>query len=419
MAIRPGTCAWTDPGLLETWYPREARTAEALLRYYAERFDTVEVNATYYGLPSRRNAELWARRTPPGFTFHVKAFGLMTGHRVAPEQLPEDLRSGIRELTPRGNVVPDDGLVGRVFARFREELEPLREAGRLGGILLQYPPGFAPGPASLAAIEEAQSLLPDDRLLIEFRRREWLEGEQREETLRFLEERGLTYVCVDAPAVTSTNVLPTVVAATSDVGYVRFHGRNAATWNRAAAASASERFDHAYSEDELREWVEPLRALSDATATTFAMFNTNNLDQGPRNAGRLRHLWQPQAAGVLRGIGAGCPLVVPDGRDSGLCERFGKKSSAAVGARHQRGAPVAIGRAAARDQNNCWKRSVTGRPLDCSVHLNAVELPGHIERSRHAPHPCMGRRLASRSLNRRIRGPAWRCSRASRQVRLA
>ena len=101
-SVRIGTCSWADQGLLESWYPPELKTAESRLRYYAERYDTVEVNSSYYAIPDGRTAERWAERTPDGFVFHVKAFGLMTGHAVLPEQLPPDLRPLVRQVTSRG-----------------------------------------------------------------------------------------------------------------------------------------------------------------------------------------------------------------------------------------------------------------------------------------------------------------------------
>ena len=112
-----------------------------------------------------------------------------------------------------------------------------------------------------------------------------------------LRRRGLTYVVVDAPRVSGPDVAPTVVAATTGTAYVRFHGRNAATW-RTRGTSASERFDYVYPEDELREWVEPLRQLSAATERIFALFNTNNLDQGPRNAALLRRILEEAGVAV-------------------------------------------------------------------------------------------------------------------------
>ena len=288
-SVRIGTCSWADQGLLESWYPPELKTAESRLRYYAERYDTVEVNSSYYAIPDGRTAERWAERTPDGFVFHVKAFGLMTGHAVQPEQLPPDLRPLVRQVTSRGHVVPDADLRRRVFERFHRELQPLRDAGKLGGILMQYPPSFAPSEDAWEAIRDGQARLQGDEMLVEFRQRDWLAGAQRETTLDTLADWGLTYVIVDAPVIRGPNVAETVVANTSPTGYVRFHGRNASTWN-VRGRSASERFDHLYDAEELAEWVEPLRALSRTTSRLYAMFNTNNLDQGPRNADLLRDL---------------------------------------------------------------------------------------------------------------------------------
>ena len=287
--VRVGTCAWVEKGLIADWYPPTATTAEARLRFYAEHFDTVEVDSSYYAIPSERTVANWAERTPPGFVFHIKAFGLMTGHRVRPEQLPADLRPLVDAVTAAGRVDPSDALRDRVFARFRRALEPLRAAGKLGGVLFQLPPSAVPGRTAWELIDHARAALPDDELLVEFRQRDWLSPDLRDETLGSLRERGLTYVVVDAPRVATANVAQTVVASTSGTAYVRFHGRNAATWN-ARGGGASARFDHLYSDAELGEWVEPLRDLARATSKAYAMFNTNADTQGPDNAGRLRQL---------------------------------------------------------------------------------------------------------------------------------
>ncbi len=288
-SVRLGTCSWADQSLIEAWYPPTARTAEARLRHYAEHFDTVEVNSSYYAIPEARTAARWAERTPDGFVFHVKAFGMMTGHRVLPEQLPADLRPLVTTVTARGNVDPTEKLVDLVFRRFRQALEPLAAADRLGGVLLQYGPSVAPSPDALAFIERGAALLAPYEVLVEFRQRDWLSQDNRAETLGFLRDRGLTYVAVDAPAVATPNVAQTVVAATTGTAYVRFHGRNAATWNVSGGA-ASDRFDHYYRDTELAEWVEPLRELSRTATRVYAMFNTNNGDQGPVNTGALRDL---------------------------------------------------------------------------------------------------------------------------------
>jgi uncharacterized protein YecE (DUF72 family) len=135
-------------------------------------------------------------------------------------------------------------------------------------------------PVSLEYIEWAAGQLPGDELLVEFRHRSWLDEENRAQTLAFLESRGLTYVIVDAPKTEAKNLVPTVVARTSKTAYVRFHGRNASTWNK-RTGSAAERFDYLYSERELGEWVEPLRELAGEADSVYAMFNNNGRSEMP------------------------------------------------------------------------------------------------------------------------------------------
>jgi uncharacterized protein YecE (DUF72 family) len=272
--IRIGTCSWADESLTRYFYPPSVKGAEGRLRYYAERFDTVEANSTYYHLPTREMVERWAERTPDGFVMHVKAFGVMTRHPVKLEQLPTDLRQKAPS-DERGRVDrPPREFRAEIFRRFRDALEPLREAGKLGGILMQFPSYVVYKPASFDYLEWAQEQLGGDEMLVEFRHASWLDDENRSETLAFLERRGMTYVIVDAPRLEGRNVLPTVVATTSPTAYVRFHGRNAATWNK-RVRSASERFDYLYSEEELREWVAPLEELAARAETVYAMFNNN------------------------------------------------------------------------------------------------------------------------------------------------
>jgi uncharacterized protein YecE (DUF72 family) len=282
--VRVGTCSWADETLTKVWYPPGVRSAEERLRYYTDRFGTVEANSTYYRLPDATLVGTWAERLPAGFTMHVKAFGLMTRHPVKVEALPEDLRE-VMPVDERGRVDrPPRELRAEVFRRFASALEPLRATGKLGGILLQFPSYVVKKPLSFEYIEWAQEQLPGDDLLVEFRHRSWLDEENRAETLRFLEERGLTYVIVDAPKTEAKNLVQTVVAATSETAYVRFHGRNAATWNK-RTGSAAERFDHLYSANELREWVEPLRELAVEAETVYAMFNNNGRSEMPAFGG--------------------------------------------------------------------------------------------------------------------------------------
>ena len=307
-AIRIGTCSWADESLTKYFYPPQVKGAAERLRYYAERFDTVEANSTYYRLPDREMVEKWAGRTPEGFVMHVKAFGVMTRHPVKVEQLPTDLRDDA-PTDERGRVDrPPREFRAEVFRRFHHALEPLRETRKLGGILMQFPPYIVPKPASFEYLEWALEQLGGDETLVEFRHASWLDDEHRSETLAFLERHHMTYVIVDAPRLQGRNVLPTVVTTTTPTAYIRFHGRNAETWNK-RVRSAAERFDYLYPEDELREWVEPLSKLAGAAENVYAMFNNNGrsvtdgetIAQAPVNAQMLRKLLQD----------ASLPVAVP------------------------------------------------------------------------------------------------------------
>jgi uncharacterized protein YecE (DUF72 family) len=278
--IRIGTCSWADESLTRYWYPPGVKGAEERLRYYADRFDTVEVNSTYYRLPTPEMVERWAERTPDGFVMHVKAFGVMTRHPVKAEQLPTDLREAA-PLDERGRVDrPPREFRAEVFRRFNDALEPLRRSRKLGGILMQFPPYVVFRPQSFEYLEWAQGQLAGDEMLVEFRHASWLEEENRKETLAFLEGHHMTLVIVDAPRTGGRNVSPTVVAATTPTAYIRFHGRNAETWNK-RVGSAAERFDYLYPEEELAEWVEPLSQLSGKAETVYAMFNNNGRSTMP------------------------------------------------------------------------------------------------------------------------------------------
>ncbi len=281
--VRLGTCSWADEGLIAAWYPRGVSSAAARLRYYAERFDNVEVDSTYYALPHPETAARWVERTPPGFTFNVKASGEMTGHRPGPG----------RETA---------------FALFRSALEPLEVSGKWKGVLLQYPPWFTKTAEAKDELVAAGALVAPLIPFVEFRHRSWMEDGEQADTLSFLERHGLSYVSVDAPRTRASNVMPPVAAATHRVAYVRFHGRNAKTWNIRGGTSAM-RFDWDYAPAELAEWVEPLQRLSSMTDEVYGLFNNNNQDQAPRAAAILRGLLDE--AGVAA-TGALEPDIEPD-----------------------------------------------------------------------------------------------------------
>jgi len=299
--IKTGTCGWTDPTLIASgWYPeRIAKKAEQRLRYYAERFPLVENDASYYALPDRKQAALWAERTPAGFTMSFKAFATMTTHPTDPKRLPKDLRAELppaalekRRLYPK-DFPPD--VRDELFARFWVALEPLRSADKLGAILLQYPDWFGISREHKAEIERARELLPDDRLAVEFRNHTWMSERNSAETLAFLRANGLTYVAVDEPQGFPSSVPPIAAVTSDDLAIVRFHGRNAEHWKK-PGLTAAERFDYSYSEEELREWLVPIRRLAEEAKEVHLLMNNCYADKAVRNAAALGELLRSPTA---------------------------------------------------------------------------------------------------------------------------
>jgi uncharacterized protein YecE (DUF72 family) len=273
--VRIGVCSFADEGLLKHWYPRGVSSPKARLAYYSERFDTVEVDSPFYHLPDPAVTGRWAQRTPPEFLFHVKAHRSMTGHEEADQE--------------------------RAFADFRASLEPLELSGKLRGILVQYHPRFVKSAQAKVELSRVRPLLEPLVPFVEFRHRSWLEEDERDETLAFLEKNGLAYVSVDAPPTRASNVLPPVAAATHRVAYVRFHGRNVKTWNIKAERS-SERFNWMYAPEELSEWVAKLHSLAEDADEVYAMFNNNRDDFAPRSAVLLRGLLDEAGVPATGGI---------------------------------------------------------------------------------------------------------------------
>ena len=296
-SVRIGTASWTDPTMTAAgvFYPDGADSAEERLAYYASRFPLVEVDATYYALPSRRTAELWVERTPPDFTFDVKAHALMTGQPTETKRLPKDLRAALPEdVAAKSRIYAKDlpeGLRDEVWARFADGLAPLREAGQLGSILLQYPRWFFTSSENRDEIEAAIGRLRDAGLTgaVEFRSASWFNEKNIERTLRFLGDRKIPMVVVDGPQGFKSSV-PAVVAATSpDLAIVRFHGRRTETWE-AKGIQTVERFRYLYDHEELESWAPRVQEVSREASDTHVLFNNCYANYGSTNALELAQL---------------------------------------------------------------------------------------------------------------------------------
>jgi len=288
-----GSSSWTDPTLLKSgFYPKKSMSAEDRLRHYASRFPLVEVDATYYRLPSERNADLWVERTSKGFVFNVKAFGLLTQHPVERAAVPPDLTE---EIAPDHREkkriylehLSADGRA-EVWRRFLAALEPLRTADRLGCLLFQFPQWMPGGPRNREYIAECVRAASPDRVAVEFRHKSWMEGDWAERSLQFLESVGASYVCVDEPQGFDSSI-PGVVAATTDLAFVRFNGRNTETWEK-KGITAAERFAYDYSDKELEEWAPKVEALAREAKEVHVLFNNCYSDYSVRNAATLAQI---------------------------------------------------------------------------------------------------------------------------------
>ena len=287
-----GTSSWTDKTLIKDghFYPPDAKTAEKRLKFYATRFPIVEVDSTYYFPPSEQNSVLWIERTPADFTFNVKAYSLLTNHPTRAESIYKDLQPSLPEGKSRvyRENLPDE-VVEEVWQRFRDALMPLHSAGKLGAVLFQFPQWFVISKKSKAYIEECAARLPDYRVAVEFRHKSWMEERNAEETLTFLEERNLPYVCVDMPQGFDSSIPPVAAATAKDLAVVRFHGRDPKAWT-SKSGTASERFRYDYAKDELQEWVPKIESLTEETRETHVLMNNCYQDFAVRNGSELGDL---------------------------------------------------------------------------------------------------------------------------------
>ncbi|MBX3127394.1 MAG: DUF72 domain-containing protein [Polyangiaceae bacterium] len=268
-----GTAGWTDKTLLSSgaFYPKKSLRAAERLRFYAEHFRLVEVDATYYTLVGRDTTGAWAEHTPEDFTFDVKAHPVLTGHPIEVARLPLDLRAAL----PAGRVYPDalpSGVAREIEERFVAALEPLSAAGKLGAVFLQYPPWFAATRGNarrIAAVRERHPSLP---FAVEFRHPSWLAPDRRERLTTLLGDNEMSYVVVDEPVTEHAGVPSDAWVTCSLLAVVRFHGHNVAGFGK-RGASVHERFDWLYTEGELRPWVPRIRALAREAKRVHVVFN--------------------------------------------------------------------------------------------------------------------------------------------------
>jgi uncharacterized protein YecE (DUF72 family) len=291
VAVLVGTCSWTDKTLVACgrFYPKGCSSAEGRLRHYASQFPLVEVDSSYYAMPSRENSELWVERTPARFTFNIKAFRLFTSHRTAVRALPRDIAAALG-LDPATHVYYDDvpaELRDELWRRFHEAIEPLDAASKLCLVHFQFPPWLTRNRAGHDHVRHCVEKMDGRAVSVEFRNRIWFEGAHAASTLAFERELGVVHTVVDAPQ-GFANSVPAIWEATHpELALVRLHGRNSATWNLAGLHAASDRFNYDYPQAELAALATRIETLARNGFETHVVFNNNMEDQGQRNARSL------------------------------------------------------------------------------------------------------------------------------------
>lgn len=288
------TAGWTDPTLLKEsdFYPKALRAARDRLQFYAQHFDAVEVDATYYALLPPVTARNWVSWTKATFTFNVKAHPVLTGQPIDVSRLPADLRDALTDQGIGGRVYAERlpaQLRGAIEDRFREFLQPLMEERRLGALLLQFPPWFTAKTGNARWLEAVAERFAGVPLAVEFRHESWHHGERRERVLALLRAHQMSLVCTDAPA--NDGPEPLRAVTNPKLAVVRFHGRNTLGWAK-KAATVHERFSYLYSPDELRPWLASLRAIAREAETVHATFNNCYRDYAVLNAKGLAALLQ-------------------------------------------------------------------------------------------------------------------------------
>lgn len=252
--IYVGTSGYSYKDWKGIFYPEIISDGE-MLPFYSVQYNFTEINSTYYKMPSYFVFKNLNEKTPENFTFSVKAFGGFTHSRDSKEE---------------------DAL------KFIEALKPVKENGKLGCIVFQFPYSFHNTLANQGYLEGIREMFKDEKIVFEFRNSLWA----KQETMGFLLQRNIGWVCVDEPDI--KGLIRPAVAATSDIGYVRFHGRNRENWYN--HNEAYERYNYLYSEEELLEWISRINYIEKHTKTTFVAFNNHFRAQGAKNASMLKSL---------------------------------------------------------------------------------------------------------------------------------
>jgi uncharacterized protein YecE (DUF72 family) len=291
--IHVGTCSWAEKTLVRSgeFYPKKSMSAEDRLKFYASNFDTVEVDSSYYAIPDKATTELWAYRAPEGFTFHIKAYGALTGHGVNPKTLPKDIAINLpdKELKKKHLYIKEPSLLRDIAEHHVDSLVPLAKAGKLGIIVFQYPQWFHYRPESLDYILACKRMMKDLPIAVEFRHGSWLTPDRADSVFDFLREHSIAYVTADEPQYGSLATVPFVPQVTADIAYFRLHGRNRDNWLK-KGIETSQRYDYHYSDNELKGFIPSVVKANKQAKKTYVMFNNCHGGFAVRNALRMEEM---------------------------------------------------------------------------------------------------------------------------------
>ncbi len=257
---------------------------EALLPYYAEHFNLVEVNSSFYGVPRKTSVEKWVQQTPDDFTFDIKLPQLLSYHQMDFRALPDSVKA-VAQPNERGKAIRTPEAEKAMMKELSETLSPLQDAGKMGVTLLQLSPSFSPRANKLSDLDFILDNAPFD-VAVEFRNQGWLMDEQVEKTIDYLAGHKAVFVNLDAPTGPHFTMMPKVSAVTkTGTAYLRCHGRNAQAY--LTGKTVADRFNYDYTNDEINEIAQRTKHLAAHADKIHIVFNNNRSNYAPKAAMRL------------------------------------------------------------------------------------------------------------------------------------
>ncbi|MBF0544664.1 MAG: DUF72 domain-containing protein [Candidatus Riflebacteria bacterium] len=292
MNLYIGTCSWADKSLLKSrgFYSPETKTPEQRLAFYCKFFQTVEIDSSFYAIPKPETVSQWAKWTPEGFIFHVKAYGAFTGHPISKSTLPIEVRNELSaNFTSNSFVIKNRKAIETLIPFWQKAFEPLFCAKKLFAILLQFSPKFSFSLERLNFLKDLKKYMNPFPISVEFRNSSWLNEINRKTVFDFLTKESIHYVIADEPNVSETLTIPFVPISSTDTAIFRLHGRNSQNWFK-KGLEASLRYDYDYSDEELFEFIEEAKEIAKKVKRIFVMFNNCHQTSAVKNAQRFQEL---------------------------------------------------------------------------------------------------------------------------------